>query len=373
MSKSDFSTEPTLCPQHIDEFDFKKETSLSKYDEKEQNVLYYNDLFPFNIIYPDDLKLDKGNDDNEIDMIQFSRGNENTQWSNELLKASHDKINKFFIINSFVTELNVNILAWNYFVNEMLFNLIKNLYVPFGIPFDPKWYYKDGDCARTLQRPRIWPRDEDGIHWGQWAGGVYESRLEEEMAKDGFRAYWLGSKRVIPNKGDLSDYWVEISSGRDFLRGAPSYTYIRDLVLRLCHRLISYIISRRGRHLKRKSGAMLSEGHFIGHLARHFGLVGDDGLRGLSAVACELSLIDMERQQAPQPPPPPLVAGRTMPQRLGRIDEEIQGLRRNVRSLRGLVESSMTDQGSSPAVFERRTRQRTDEASTSVAPQQPDL
>ncbi|GKE66017.1 hypothetical protein Tco_1520178, partial [Tanacetum coccineum] len=38
-SKSDFSTEPTLCPQHIDEFDFKDETSLSKYDEEEQNIL----------------------------------------------------------------------------------------------------------------------------------------------------------------------------------------------------------------------------------------------------------------------------------------------------------------------------------------------
>ncbi|GJT36018.1 hypothetical protein Tco_0926437 [Tanacetum coccineum] len=40
-SKSDFSTEPTLCPQHIDEFDLKDETSLSKYDEVEQNVLYF--------------------------------------------------------------------------------------------------------------------------------------------------------------------------------------------------------------------------------------------------------------------------------------------------------------------------------------------
>ncbi|GJT75019.1 hypothetical protein Tco_1041744 [Tanacetum coccineum] len=38
-SKSDFSTEPTLCPQHIDEFDLKDETSLSEYDEVEQNVL----------------------------------------------------------------------------------------------------------------------------------------------------------------------------------------------------------------------------------------------------------------------------------------------------------------------------------------------
>ncbi|GKE37604.1 hypothetical protein Tco_1461009, partial [Tanacetum coccineum] len=56
MSKSNFLTEPTLKPQHIDEFDLKDETSLSEYDEVEQNVLYFNDLFPFNIIYPDDLK-----------------------------------------------------------------------------------------------------------------------------------------------------------------------------------------------------------------------------------------------------------------------------------------------------------------------------
>ncbi|GJV65851.1 hypothetical protein Tco_1476679 [Tanacetum coccineum] len=54
MSKSDFSTEPTLCPQHIDKFDLKDETLLSEYDKVEQNVLYFNDLFPFYIIYLDD-------------------------------------------------------------------------------------------------------------------------------------------------------------------------------------------------------------------------------------------------------------------------------------------------------------------------------
>ncbi|GKE69782.1 hypothetical protein Tco_1527854, partial [Tanacetum coccineum] len=141
--------------------------------------------------------------------------------------------------------------------------------------------------------------------------------------------------------------------------------------------------------------------HFIGRLAHHFGLVSDDGLRGLLVVARELPLIDMgelvklnicmeigddwawvapgpERQQvavagaleaakdahavdegtqvdpaliqAPQPPPPPPAAGRTMPQRLGRLEEEIQGLCRDVRSLCGLVESLMTDQSSSLAV-----------------------
>ncbi|GKC17087.1 hypothetical protein Tco_1013869 [Tanacetum coccineum] len=145
MSKSDLSTEPTLCPQHIDKFDLKDETSLSEYYEVEQNVLYFNDLFPFNIVYSDDLKSDKGNDENKIDMIQSSRGNENT---NKLLEESHDKIRKVFIMRNFIMGLNVNIVTWNHFVNGMLFNLIKNLYVPFGIPFDPKRYYKDGDYER---------------------------------------------------------------------------------------------------------------------------------------------------------------------------------------------------------------------------------
>ncbi|GJT51147.1 hypothetical protein Tco_0977304 [Tanacetum coccineum] len=147
----------------------------------------------------------------------------------------------------------------------------------------------------------------------------------EEMAEDGFKSYWLESERVIPDKGDLSDYWIEISSNRDFLRVAPSYTYIRDLQRRLCHR-----------HAKgRKSGARLSGGHFIGCLAHHFGLVNDDGLRGLSVVTHELPLIDMGElvklniwsaedapdvdegtQAVPAPvhaPPPPPAAGRTMP------------------------------------------------------------
>ncbi|GJZ01939.1 putative reverse transcriptase domain-containing protein [Tanacetum coccineum] len=69
-SISNYLTELTLSPQHIDEFDLKDETSLSEYDEVEQNVLYFNDLFLFNIIYPGNLKSDKDNDNNEIDIIQ---------------------------------------------------------------------------------------------------------------------------------------------------------------------------------------------------------------------------------------------------------------------------------------------------------------
>ncbi|GJT69366.1 hypothetical protein Tco_1028652 [Tanacetum coccineum] len=75
-SKSDLLTEPILNHQHIDKFD--DETSLPEYDEKEQNVLHFNDLFPFNIIRSDDLKSEKDNDNNEIDIIQCFEDNEST-------------------------------------------------------------------------------------------------------------------------------------------------------------------------------------------------------------------------------------------------------------------------------------------------------
>ncbi|GJW98585.1 ribonuclease H-like domain-containing protein [Tanacetum coccineum] len=74
-SKSNSSTEPVEIPHCIDEFDLKTETSLSECDEEEQNIIYFNDLFSFNIIYLDDSKSDKDNDDHEIDIKQSSGGN----------------------------------------------------------------------------------------------------------------------------------------------------------------------------------------------------------------------------------------------------------------------------------------------------------
>ncbi|GJT11537.1 hypothetical protein Tco_0858579 [Tanacetum coccineum] len=70
--KSYFSPEPTLSPQNIDEFNLKNKTSLSECDGEEQNIIYFNDLFPFNVIYPNDLKSDKDNDNDKIDIKQPS-------------------------------------------------------------------------------------------------------------------------------------------------------------------------------------------------------------------------------------------------------------------------------------------------------------
>nr|GEW20220.1 hypothetical protein [Tanacetum cinerariifolium] len=96
-------------------------------------------------------------------------------------------------------------------------------------------------------------------------------------------------------------------------------------------------------HLRRKSGAKLSGGHFIRRLAAHFGLVSDKGLKGLSMVASELTLIDLHELgrlniclrvsdtrawavpapvQAPQPPPP-APQHLTMSQRIESIEEEM--------------------------------------------------
>ncbi|GJU81046.1 hypothetical protein Tco_1283411 [Tanacetum coccineum] len=54
------------------------------------------------------------------------------------------------------------------------------------------------------------------------------------------------SVRQIPDKEDLSAYWIRISSVGYFLGTTPSYTSIRDLMLRLCHMLITCSIARRG-------------------------------------------------------------------------------------------------------------------------------
>ncbi|GJT43911.1 hypothetical protein Tco_0952626 [Tanacetum coccineum] len=109
-SKSDLLTEPILNPQYIEEFDLKNKTSLPGYNEEEQSVLYFNDLFAFNIIRLDDLKSEKDNDDNDIDIIQSSKGDEITHGLNGLSETSHDKIIKTFGAGSFVMNLKVKIM-----------------------------------------------------------------------------------------------------------------------------------------------------------------------------------------------------------------------------------------------------------------------
>ncbi|GKE69978.1 hypothetical protein Tco_1528050, partial [Tanacetum coccineum] len=117
---------------------------------------------------------------------------------------------------------------------------------------------------------------------------------------------------------------------------------------------IPYLLARYLRRFAagRKSGAHIFRGQFVARLAEHFGLLTAEILGGLTIIAPEFPIIDMAELavlapvHAPQqPPPPPPPGDRSVPQRLGRLEEDVQGLRRDVGSLRGLVERSMTDQG----------------------------
>ncbi|GKB79479.1 hypothetical protein Tco_0946374 [Tanacetum coccineum] len=275
-------TEPSVSFQHIKEFDLDEETSFSEYDEEEQNNLYFNDLFPLNVVFPNDLKSDKDIDADEIDVTQSSGSNAiniNTKGSYKLLKTSHSKIRKIFNVKSFIIELIINIVTWNYLNNEIPLSLFKNLYVPFGIPFNPKRYYKDGVHTRILRRPRY---------------------QVERYTKD-----------IMHN----NEQRLEMIFGRSVNR-----VYILDFVgLTEETRMISYSISGRGQAPKkhaegRKSGARLSGGYFIGRLAAHFRLT--DAAAGAPRAAEDALVVNEGAQadptlmQAPQPPP---TAPRTMP------------------------------------------------------------
>ncbi|GJT86613.1 hypothetical protein Tco_1068330 [Tanacetum coccineum] len=191
--ESDFSSKPTLNSQLVDNVNWENKTSLPEYDNEEYNFISerkslkkrfskkenFNilsideDLFSYEIPSDNDFQLDKGNDDNKI-AIKQSLGeifvetlhsiiDDDTyaHVSNELRKTSYDTISKIFTSETFIKELSINIMIWNYFNDGMLLNIVKSLYVPIGIPFDPKLFYKDDGytsiiqfCELMLRRPR---------------------------------------------------------------------------------------------------------------------------------------------------------------------------------------------------------------------------
>ncbi|GJX05436.1 hypothetical protein Tco_0191352 [Tanacetum coccineum] len=368
-SKSDLGIKPLVSFENIDEFNLNDETSLSEYDE--EIISRFNDLF--NDIHFDNSKSKIDDDDNNIDMAPLPAADQRHPW------------------------LRYEDLA------------VRMRMV----------YSGEGQQAQLGGARRR-------MTWRQFilALGLH---TEQEMAKTG-----------------------------DFLGPDPSYVLIRDPVRRLCYKMIAYSISGRGqapekvtgvdlfylrnmdhkainvphllaqylfRHEKgRKSGARLSSGYFIGHLAMHFGLLGrlhictrygdtwtwvaqgperqqaatadapeagEDG-QGAEEVALEIP--------APVRAPPPAPQPQTMSQRIERLEEEVHDLRRDFVGLQGDVTSFTTEQSrvstgliscmtqlmdasgqtyqpfdstfisSSGLSFQRCVRPRTGEASTFAAP-----
>ncbi|GJU41692.1 hypothetical protein Tco_1194649 [Tanacetum coccineum] len=283
-----FAPQDALYPQHIDNFNF--ETSLSEYDEEEQNIMYFNDLFPFNVIHPNDLKLDEDNNNNEIDIIQSSEDMalppreqrhpflryEGLQYTKadiedfemRLTRIYRREVHRVQVFNfgglpDFMAEgLSARMLmeqpddqgvslftsrAWRrlFDIKDLL---VHKLILEFYSTFRFGQAILDLDTPGALQFQLGGARRR--MSWREFilALGLH---TDEEMQTAGFDAYWAGSARQIPDKGDLRDYWMGISSAGDFLSTAPSYTGIWDPVLRLYHRLIACSIAERSQALEK--------------------------------------------------------------------------------------------------------------------------
>nr|GEX04794.1 hypothetical protein [Tanacetum cinerariifolium] len=267
------SPDPSVtCIDDLDFFkDFENEFPAIVYNDpltfesnfSTKSTLYFNNLFSFNIIYPDDLKLDKDYDDNKIDMIQSSR---------DMALPPRDQRHQYLRFEGL--------------------------------------QYTEGDIAD------------------------YE---------------WAKSARHIPDKGDLSAYWIRISFVGDFLGTIPSYTLIRDPILRLCHMLIACSIVGWSHapkkvtvtnlfHLRGMDVGSVNVPYLLARYLRlfasgkkHGAIFGASGQeRQLDAaagapeaiedapVADEGDLAILAPVQAPQPPPPAARTTQTMAQRLAR-------------------------------------------------------
>ncbi|GKB11897.1 hypothetical protein Tco_0845820 [Tanacetum coccineum] len=257
----------------------------------------------------------------------------------------------------------------------LLICIIKNLYVPFGIPFDPKRFYKDSVCIKKLRRPRyevkgytneiihdfkerlgtIFGRQFNWVHVLDFKGLIKDmkqgltdrlrmvyTRSEGQLGRARRSISWrqfilaLGLNTVGEMAGDGFD---GIASDGNSLEMVPSYTSIRDPLRRLCHRLIAVSISGRGNAKRNKRRARISSGHFMRHLAEHFGLVTKEGLWGLIVVVGELRVIDMDELVRLQISPTAAPATRTMPQSMAKLEEEVHGVRENLGEQRAVLDA----------------------------------
>ncbi|GJV64317.1 hypothetical protein Tco_1475145 [Tanacetum coccineum] len=341
-SKSDLLTEPTLNPQNIDEFDSKDETSLSEYEDEEQNVLYFNDLFPFNFIQPDDLKSEKDNDDNEVDIIQSSG-----EQYGDIQKGGAQG-----------ACIRLDLMAEGLSARMLMEHMDAQ-----GVRlFTSRAWRRLFDIRGLLLRGA-----RRRLRWRQFilALGLHTN---EEMETVRFGAYWAESARQIPNKGDLRDYWIGISYVGDFLGTASSYTSIRDPILKLCHRLIACSIARRSQAPEKVTVTDLFYLRGMeeerARLVKHFGLLTEERFWGLTVIAPTLPVIDMAElvrlqifaQDAPvvdegdqavlapvQAPPPPPATARTMPQRMAILEEDVHKIRGALAEQRKVIGAMARD------------------------------
>ncbi|GJS45073.1 gag-pol polyprotein [Tanacetum coccineum] len=188
--------------------------------------------------------------------------------------------------------------------------------------------------------------------------------MAKEMATDGLRAYWADSLREIATNADLRDYWSMISSDGDILSMVPFYTSIKDALRRLFHKLIAFSISRRGQVPKKVTttdlfylrsideGTVVNVPYLLARIC--LGML-KGGSRGLGLVV-RVDIDELADQEIPEEG----IQADPAPAQAPQVPLAALAL-----SL-GYMRFDASIAGEAHIAYQRRTRQRTGDASTSA-------
>nr|GEU57271.1 hypothetical protein [Tanacetum cinerariifolium] len=249
-SDATLSWEPMLSPLDNNEIDFN--ISFYESDDEDYMIVFDENSFSCKIISVDNLKTDSENENDKInipssepmigyfDNLDFFKYFENefpAIFYNDL-KSESDPLNEPSvdgynegIVHSYEHRLEtiwgrpvnrVHVLDFDGLTNGMRQTMWDRLSMVYAGD-DGQALFTSHAKRRLFELGRARRR----MTWRQFIL-ILGLHYEEEMAKPGFGAYWTGSERVIPDNGDRRDYWMEISSDKDFLGLAPSYVHIRD-------------------------------------------------------------------------------------------------------------------------------------------------
>nr|GEU83275.1 hypothetical protein [Tanacetum cinerariifolium] len=167
-SKQNVSFEPTISIYNAIKAEIDFNISFSDSDDKDYTFIYDKDLFSYKLIYVNYLKPEPVNnhvkintklcseniDIKPMDSVVCISNNATSVESDEYLKTNHDEKNELSETSNFILIIKVTSrISFN--EGKPLIFAIKNLYVPFGIPFDPNRFYKDGVYTRRLRRPSM--------------------------------------------------------------------------------------------------------------------------------------------------------------------------------------------------------------------------
>ncbi|GJT69185.1 hypothetical protein Tco_1028471 [Tanacetum coccineum] len=311
-SKLDLLTKPILNPQHIDEFDLIDKTSLSEYDEEEQNVLYFNDLFPFNIIHPDNLKSKKDNDDSKIDIILSFEDNFDTPYP----LSETECLNFYTLVLSLIDFADMALPPREQRHGFLRYESLEVPVFDFGGLPD---LMAEGLSGRMLMEHR----DEAGAILDLDTPGTLQFQLGGARRRMSWRQFILALG--LHTEEEMQ------KAGFNFLSTTPSYTLIGDPILRMDIGSVNvpYLLARYLRLFaaRRKSGAHISGGLFVcvelddtwawvamGPKRQPVSTAGAPAIAEDAPIIDEGGQADSAPEQAPQQPPlPPPAHARTMP------------------------------------------------------------